>query len=92
MIGVITCECIIYDAQSLKEKRSVLKSVLTKLRQRLNVTVAETAHQNVWQRTEIAIAAIANDKTVVEKELQRALKMIDGVPEIERTVTTIEWL
>lgn len=91
MIGAVYCECIIYDAGSLKEKRSVLKSIITRLKQRLNVSVAEINHQELWQRTEIGIVAIANEKTIVEQELQRALQMIDGVSEMERTITQFEW-
>ncbi|WP_096199402.1 DUF503 domain-containing protein [Bacillus sp. FJAT-45350] len=92
MIGAVYCELLIYDANSLKEKRSVLKSIITKLKQRYNVSVAEINHQNVWQRSEIAIVTVSTDKAVAEKELQRALALIDGVTELERTVTNYEWL
>lgn len=91
MIGSAYCECMIYDANSLKEKRSVLQSIITRLRQRFNVSVAETDFQDLWQRTEITIVTCSSDKVVAEKEINKALKMIDSFPEIERTVTTIEW-
>lgn len=92
MIGSATCECLIYDAQSLKQKRSVIKSIITRLKQRLNVSVAETNYHDLWQRTEISIVTVSNDRAVCDKELQKALAMIDGIPEIERTITNIEWL
>ncbi|MBM7094218.1 MULTISPECIES: DUF503 domain-containing protein [Alteribacter] len=91
MIGVLTIEAIIYDAQSLKEKRGVLKSVITRLRDRLNISVSETGHQNVWQRTEITIASVSSDRTRVEQELNRALHFIDSVPEIETASVQWEW-
>ncbi|MCD8502510.1 MAG: DUF503 family protein [Bacillaceae bacterium] len=91
MIGVVTCECIIYDVQSLKQKRSVVKSIITRLKQRLNVAVAETGFNDLWQRTEISIVTVSNDRTISEKELNRALALIDGLPEIERTITSVEW-
>lgn len=91
MIGAVTSECLIYDAQSLKEKRSVVKSIIIRLKQRLNVSVSETGFQDLWQRTEITIVAVASNRVVAEKELNKALAMIDSIPEIERTITNFEW-
>ncbi|RXI97966.1 DUF503 domain-containing protein [Anaerobacillus alkaliphilus] len=91
MIGSVTCECFIYDVQSLKGKRSVLKSIITRLKQRLNISVSETGYQDLWQRTEISIVTVASDRVIAEKELQKALAMIDSTPEIERTITNFEW-
>ncbi|XJZ28539.1 DUF503 domain-containing protein [Bacillota bacterium Lsc_1132] len=92
IVGAAVCECIIYDAHSLKEKRSVLQRILTRLQQKYNVSVSELDHQDVWQRTKIGVAAIGSNRIPVEKELQHALKLIDSFPEIERTITDIEWL
>jgi uncharacterized protein YlxP (DUF503 family) len=92
IIGVAACECIIYDAHSLKEKRAVLQRILTRLKQKYNVSVSEVDYQDVWQRTKIAIAAVASARVPAEIELQHALKLIDSFPEIERTITDIEWL
>jgi uncharacterized protein len=92
MIGYLRCECIIYNANSLKEKRAVLQRVLTRLRQRFNVSVAETNFQDLWQRTEISIVATSSTKVICEKELNRALQLIDSFPEIEAAHTEIEWL
>ncbi|WP_017727355.1 DUF503 domain-containing protein [Halalkalibacterium ligniniphilum] len=91
-IGVVYCELLIYDASSLKEKRSVMKSIQTRLKQRFNVAVAETNHQDVWQRAELSIVTVASDRQAAERELQRALALIDGSTESERTVTQFEWL
>ncbi|MCT8139859.1 DUF503 domain-containing protein [Anaerobacillus sp. CMMVII] len=91
MIGSVTCECFIYDAQSLKGKRAVLKSIITRLKQKLNISVSETDYQDLWQRTEISIVTVSSDRVVAEKELNKALAMIDATPEIERTITNFEW-
>ncbi|NRD78881.1 DUF503 family protein [Bacillus sp. BRMEA1] len=92
MIGMVVCECIIYDAHSLKDKRAVLQRILTRLKQKYNVSAAEVGFQDTWQRTKIAIAAVTAARTATEQELQNALKLIDSFPEIERTITEIEWL
>jgi uncharacterized protein len=92
IVGIAVCECIIYDAHSLKDKRAVLQRILTRLKQKFNVSVSEVDYQDVWQRTKIAIAAVTSTRVMTELELQNALKFIDSFPEIERTITDIEWL
>ncbi|OEH92317.1 DUF503 domain-containing protein [Bacillus solimangrovi] len=92
MIGVVRCECIIYDAQSLKDKRSITKRVIERIRNRFNVSIAETDHHQVWQRTEFTVAVAAREQVTAEKELNRVMEFIDSFPEIERTVTSYEWL
>ncbi|MFE8695140.1 DUF503 domain-containing protein [Cytobacillus sp. FJAT-53684] len=92
IIGLAACECIIYDAHSLKEKRAVLLRILTRLKQKYNISVSEVDFQDVWQRTKIAIVAVSSSRISTEQELQNALRFIDSFPEIERTITDIEWL
>jgi uncharacterized protein len=92
IIGSAVCECIIYDAHSLKEKRAVLQRILTRLKQKFNASVSEVGYQDVWQRTKIAIAVVSSARASTELELQNCLKLIDSFPEIERTITRFEWL
>lgn len=92
IIGTAVCECMIYDAHSLKEKRAVLQRILTRLKQKFNASVSEVGYQDVWQRTKIAIAVVSSSRASTELELQNCLKLIDSFPEIERTITDIEWL
>ncbi|MGM0901993.1 MAG: DUF503 domain-containing protein [Bacillota bacterium] len=92
IVGLASCECIIYDAHSLKDKRAVLQRILTRLKQKYNVSVSEVDFQDVWQRTKIAIVTVSSARQATEREIQNALQMIDSFPEIERTITDIEWL
>lgn len=91
---ILSCEveCIIYDAQSLKDKRAVLQRIMSRLSQRFNLAVAEIDYQNQWQRTRLAIVTISSSKKVAENEVRQALALIDSFHEIERTKTDIEWL
>lgn len=92
VIGLACCECIIPGARSLKEKRAVLQRILTRLKQKLNVSVSEIDFQDTWQRTKIAIVVVSSARISTEAELQKALDFLDSFPEIERTITNIEWL
>jgi uncharacterized protein YlxP (DUF503 family) len=92
IVGLIACECIIYNAHSLKDKRAVLQRIMTRLKQKFNISIAEVDFQDTWQRTKIAMAVVSSVRNPAEIELQKALKFIDSFPEIERTITDIEWL
>ncbi|MEC2076937.1 DUF503 domain-containing protein [Metabacillus fastidiosus] len=91
MIGSVDCEYIIYDAGSLKEKRAVLQRIMTRAKQKYNISISEIGFQDTWQRTKIGIVAITSSKMATERELNNVLKFIDSFPEIERTQSVFEW-
>lgn len=91
MIGCLRCECLIYDVNSLKEKRAVLQRIIQRLKNQFNVSVSETDFQDLWQRAEITIVNVSSSQKISEKELQKALQLIDSFPEIETTNTSTEW-
>jgi uncharacterized protein len=68
-IGLLTLEIHILDAQSLKDKRQVLRSLKDRLRAHYNVSVAELEHQNTWQRSRVGVVTIASDSAFLEKSL-----------------------
>jgi uncharacterized protein YlxP (DUF503 family) len=62
VLGIITWELHIAGCRSLKDKRRVLKSLKDRLHQRFNVSVAETDHQDLWQRAELTCGVVATDR------------------------------
>ena len=62
-------------AQSLKDKRMILRGVKDRAR-KFNVSVAEVDHHDLWQRAELAVVAVATDGTHAEKELQAVVNEI----------------
>ncbi len=92
MIGSVECEFRIFHAQSLKEKRSILKRMLTRVKQKFNVSVAEMDYQDIWQRTTIAIVTVSSSRQAAEHELEQAIAFFDSFPEWERIETNYEWL
>jgi hypothetical protein len=85
-----TWELHLEGCQSLKDKRAILQSLKAELRRKLNVAVAEVAHQDLWQRAGIACATVASDRRVAEETLRTADELVeraDGVRIIETVVT-----
>jgi uncharacterized protein YlxP (DUF503 family) len=75
---------------SLKEKRSVVKGLTQGLRGRFNVAVAEVDHQDQWQRTTIAVSAVAGQGFLLRKvahEVERFLARQPAVEIIEHRMT-----
>jgi hypothetical protein len=92
MIYYAEVECHIYEGQSLKEKRSVIRRVLARLKHELNVSAAELDYHDLWQRTKIGIVTLSNEKIHAEKVIREALKIVDSFTEFERTITNVEEL
>ena len=82
IIAVATWDLHLPACHSLKEKRSILKPLTSSLRRHLNVSVAETGQQDLWQRAEIACAVVGSARSVVDETLRAADRMVeqtDGV-------------
>jgi uncharacterized protein len=70
--GVLTLQIIYPMVHSLKEKRSILQSLFSKIRKTFNVAVAEIECQDLWQKSVIGVVSI-NSST---HELQRTLDYV----------------
>ena len=58
------------DAQSLKSKRMVVKSIKDRLRRKFNVSVAETGYLDLWQRAELSVVTVSGTRSVLESQLE----------------------
>jgi uncharacterized protein len=63
VIGLAVWELQLPGCASLKEKRSVLKSVKDRLHNQFNVSAAETRHQDAHQRAELAACVVSGDRS-----------------------------
>jgi uncharacterized protein len=90
MIFYLEVECILYNAHSLKDKRSVIKRLLARLSQDFNVAVTELDYHDLWQRTKLGIVTITNERSHGDQIMQEILRVIDTYSEIERTISNIE--
>jgi uncharacterized protein YlxP (DUF503 family) len=91
VVGLLSIELHIPDARSLKDKRMVLRSLKDRLR-KLNVAVAETEHQDLWQRAELGVVAVSNSNDAVDRTLAAAVDEIERVEPGLITRTQVEFL
>jgi uncharacterized protein YlxP (DUF503 family) len=67
-IGVYTFELHLPAAQSLKNKRQVVRRLKDRLRSRHNVAVSELdEHSDRWQRASIAVVSVADGRNPLER-------------------------
>ncbi len=71
IVAVAIFELHIEYAQSLKEKRMVVKSLRDKLRHRFEISANEVAVQDLHQRARLAITFIASDNAAADAMLER---------------------
>jgi uncharacterized protein len=76
VIGVVAWEIEILGAQSLKEKRRVVKSLKDRLHARYNLSVAETAHHELWQRAQLTACVVATDTRHADSVLENAHRLV----------------
>lgn len=92
MILYAEVEFMLYEGHSLKQKRSVIKRVMARLRNELNVAITELDYQDLWQRTKLGVVTVSNDLTHAEQVIQETFRIMDTFTELERTITNVERL
>jgi uncharacterized protein YlxP (DUF503 family) len=75
----------------LKEKRGTLKPLSAALRHRFHVSVAETGHQDLWQRAEIACAVVGSARPPVEVSLGAADRVVEETDGVRILDTVTVW-
>ena len=91
-LAVLYVELFIPHSGSLKAKRSVLKSVKDRIRNHFNVSVAEVGSQDKWQRAVLGFAALSEDKTYLDRQLQFILSFLNDIHDFEVIEHRIEFI
>ena len=90
-VSVCQIELRIPENQSLKGKRQVIKSIITRLQNRYKVSVAEVDNQNLWQLATLGIACVSNHRRHADETLSNVVKfIIQNYPDVELLSSEIE--
>ena len=77
LIATLRLEIYLPSAHSLKEKRAVLKSVIARLQNEFNASVAEVDAQDLWQRGVIGVACVGSQQRYLEGQLDAVVRWIE---------------
>ena len=69
-VATLTLELGIEHAQSLKDRRQVVRSLKDKLRHSFNISVAELDEALVWNRATLGVAAISGSAVYLAGQLR----------------------
>jgi len=77
VIGYMEVELHIPHSHSLKEKRSVVKKVVERVKGKFNLSVSEIGHLDSWQSSIIGVAVVSNSPKVVDSTLEKVISFIE---------------
>ncbi len=78
VVGLMTVELYLGDIFSLKEKRQIIKSIIERIKNRYNVSIAEVDKQNVKRHAVIGMACVSNSNKLVDRQLDLILDFMEA--------------
>ena len=77
-IGVCTIDLMLPGNGSLKGKRSVIKSIVTRVSREFNVSIAEVEDQDLWQRAVLGVACVSSSASYAHGQMERVVQWIEN--------------
>lgn len=91
VVAILTVNISIPQANSLKDKRRVVKSIKDKLRNGFNISVAEIGDQDIWRNAVLGIAVISDDSSYANGMLSRVQDLLGSRIDAIMTHCELEW-
>ena len=91
VVGLLSVELHVPEAQSLKDKRMTLRAVRDRLK-KFNVAVAEVEFQDLWQRAALGVVTVSNSRRAADQTLAAVVDEIERVEPGLITGTQVEYL
>jgi uncharacterized protein YlxP (DUF503 family) len=76
-VGLCTIELRLPGNSSLKGKRGAIKSIRARISREYNVSIAEVADQNQWQRAVLGVACVSSSAEYAHGQLERVVEWIE---------------
>ncbi len=73
IVGVMTAHLSLHGIGSLKEKRSIVKSLIGRLKSRFNISIAEVDHQESKSIAVVGVAVVSNDARFIDQQFDTIL-------------------
>jgi uncharacterized protein YlxP (DUF503 family) len=90
-VSVCRIELRLPENHSLKGKRQVIQSIVTRLQNKFHVSVAEVDDQDLWQLTTLGVACVSNHRRHADDTLTNVVKFIvQNYPDVELLRSEIE--
>lgn len=83
VVGILNIKIVIRDAHSLKDKRSVIKSLKDRIRQKYNVSLSEIGAHNNHKQCILAVAMVGNERKHVNSVLSGLVNSFKLFPKVQ---------
>ncbi len=91
--GICKVKLHLRESQSLKDKRRIVKSIVSRLRNQYNVSIAEVDDQDLWQLATLGVTCVSNHNQHVDETLSKVMNFIvHNYPDLEVVNHEIEIL
>jgi hypothetical protein len=78
-VGVLRLTLFLPQPGSLKSKRHLLRSAIDRVKAKYNVSIAEVAENDLWQRSVVGVASVANDHAFVNETLDKVADFVASI-------------
>ena len=79
VVGTLQIAIYLHDNRSLKGKRKIVKSMVDKVKHRFNVAIAEVGSNDKWQKIELGITTVGNDRRHIDSSLNHIIQFLDSL-------------
>jgi uncharacterized protein YlxP (DUF503 family) len=79
VVGTLKIEIYLHDNHSLKGKRKIVRSMVDKVKHKFNVAIAEIGSNDKWQKIELGVSAVGNDRRHIDASLNNVLSFLDSL-------------
>jgi len=76
--GIVRIELHLPGSTSLKDKRSIVRGLKDRIRDRVHAAVAEVDHQDLWQRAALGVAVVSGENHQVTEMLDSVRRLVEG--------------
>jgi len=77
IVGVMTTQLRMQGIASLKQKRSIVKSLIGRLKSRFNISIAEVDHNDNKTSAVIAMAIVSNDTRFINQQFDKIIDFMN---------------
>ena len=79
VVGTVKIDLRLVENWSLKGKRKVVRSIVDKVKARYNVSIAEVGSNDKWQKIELGLSAVGNDRRHIDSSINHVLAYIESL-------------
>lgn len=78
IVGVLTAQMHLHGINSLKEKRSIVKSLIGRLKSRFNISISEVDHQDEKNSAIVGVSLVSNETRFINQQFDSIIDFMRG--------------